>query len=98
MADMNDETPTVAPSEIENFKRALYIDGDDEDSLIADYLANAKAYVQNAVDPNADLTKYHQYNWAIQMLAQFWYQNRAIDMKQTPYQVISMIQQLRGIV
>lgn len=98
MADKNNETPNVSGNEIENFKYALYIDGNEDDSLIADYLANAKAYVQNAVDPNADLTKYHQYNWAVQMLAQFWFQNRAIDMKQTPYQVISMIQQLRGLV
>lgn len=31
------------------------------------------------------------------LLTQFWYQNRDIDMQNTPYQVRSMIQQLRGI-
>lgn len=87
----------ATPDEVENFKQALYIDGADEDELIENYIIHAKAYVQNAVDENADLTKYQQYEFAVQMLAQFWYQNRAIDMKQTPYQVVSMIQQLRGL-
>ena len=88
----------IGQSEIDNFKEALYIDGNDEDKLIRDYLTSAKQYVQNAVSVDADLTKYQQYDFAVQMLAQFWYQNRGIDMKQTPYQVVSMIQQLRGLV
>ena len=88
----------VDESEVNNFKQALYLDGNDEDELIKDYLANAKQYVQNAVSIDADLTKYQQYEFAVQMLAQFWYQNRGIDMQKTPYQVVSMIQQLRGLV
>lgn len=88
----------IEQSEIDNFKQALYLDGNDEDGLIRDYLINAKQYVQNAVSANADLSKYKQYNFAVQMLAQFWYQNRGVDMQQTPYQVVSMIQQLRGLV
>ncbi|MCC4440433.1 head-tail connector protein [Limosilactobacillus reuteri] len=84
--------------EVDNFKQALYLDGEEEDQLIKDYLKNAKAYVQNAVSPTEDLTKYDQYTFAVQMLAQFWYQNRGIDMAKTPYQVVSMIQQLRGLV
>lgn len=82
----------------ENLKRALYIDTDDDDDLIRSYIKAAMAYVQKAVDDDADLTKYQQYDFAVQMLAQFWYQNRGIDMKQTPYQVVSMIQQLRGLI
>lgn len=88
----------IDQSEIDNFKQALYLDGNDEDGLIKDYLSNAKQYVQNAVSVDADLTKYYQYDFAVQMLAQFWYQNRGSDMQQTPYQVVSMIQQLRGLV
>lgn len=88
----------IGQFEIDNFKEALYIDGNDEDKLIRDYLTSAKQYVQNAVSVDADLTKYQQYDFAVQMLAQFWYQNRGIDMKQTPYQVVSMIQQLRGLI
>ena len=84
--------------EVDNFKQALYLAGEEEDQLIKDYLKNAKAYVQNAVSPTEDLTKYDQYTFAVQMLAQFWYQNRGIDMTNTPYQVLSMIQQLRGLV
>lgn len=83
--------------EVDNFKQALYLDGEEEDQLIKDYLKNAKAYVQNAVNPTADLTQYEQYTFAVQMLAQFWYQNRGIDMSNTPYQVLSMIQQLRAL-
>lgn len=88
----------VSQDEIANFKQALYIDGTDDDALIANYLKSAKIYVQNAVNPTAGLKIYDQYTFAVQMLAQFWYQNRGIDMEKTPYQVVSMIQQLRGLV
>lgn len=94
----NTNQTKVDQSEIDNFKKALYLDGNEENGLISDYLANAKQYVQNAVSVDADLTKYQQYTFAVQMLAQFWYQNRGIDMQKTPYQVVSMIQQLRGFV
>ncbi|WP_143443124.1 head-tail connector protein, partial [Lactiplantibacillus plantarum] len=41
---------------------------------------------------------YKQYDFAVSLLTQFWYQNRVTDMTKTPYQVVSMIQQLRGLV
>lgn len=88
----------VSKDDLNVFKQALYIDNDLDDQMIADYLKNAKEYVQNAVSPTADLSSYSQYKYAVQMLAQFWYQNRAVDMNKTPYQVVSMIQQLRGLV
>lgn len=87
---------SVSDSELSNFKQALYIDGNDDDEMIKSYIEAAKEYVQNAVSTTADLTQYQQYKFAFFMLAEFWYQNRAIDMQQTPYQVVSMIQQLRG--
>lgn len=82
--------------EINNMKKALRIDGNDDDTMLANYLQAAKAYVQHAVQSDTDLTKYRQYEFAVQMLAQFYYQNRGTDMVKTPYQVLSMIQQLRG--
>lgn len=87
----------ASDQEVTNFKQALYIDGNDDDALIADYISAAKDYVQNAVSTQTDVSQRQQFKFAVQMLAQFWYQNRGIDMKQTPYQVLSMIQQLRGL-
>lgn len=95
---MDNNSSAIDQKAVDNFKQALYLDGSEDDGLINTYIDNAKQYVQNAVSANADLTKYQQYNFAVQMLAQFWYQNRGTDMQQTPYQVVSMIQQLRGLV
>lgn len=87
----------VPYNEVMNFKQALYIDTDEEDGLIENYLMTAKDYINGAVgDDVEDFQHDQRYNFAVQMLAQFWYQNRGIDMQNTPYQVVSMIQQLRG--
>lgn len=87
---------TVSDEELQNFKQALYIDGDEDNLMIRDYIVTARQYVTDAVSQDTDLSKYQQFEFAVQMLAQFWYQNRGIDMNQTPYQVVSMIQQLRA--
>lgn len=82
----------------DDIKTSLRIDVTDDDSMIQSYIDNATAYVQNAVNPTADLTSYPQFKFAISLLTQFWYQNRTTDMVKTPYQVVSMIQQLRGLI
>ncbi|KRL05838.1 head-tail connector protein [Liquorilactobacillus oeni] len=82
----------------EDIKNSLRIDVTADDVMIQQYIDNAKAYVQEAVDSDTDLTQYTQYDFAVSLLTQFWYQNRVIDMQQTPYQVVSMIQQLRGLI
>lgn len=82
----------------DDIKTSLRIDITDDDSMIADYISNAESYVQNAVNPDVDLSRYDQFKFAVSLLVQFWYQNRATDMTKTPYQVVSMIQQLRGLV
>lgn len=87
---------TVSDEELQNFKQALYIDGDEDNLMISDYIVTARQYVTDAVSQDTDLSEYQQFEFAVQMLAQFWYQNRGIDMNQTPYQVVSMIQQLRA--
>lgn len=84
---------------IDTIKNALRIDGNDDDALIQGYIDTAKEYVANAVidgPASEPLTNNRKYRLAVIILVQFWYSNRATDMKQTPYQVRSLIQQLRG--
>lgn len=83
---------------VDDIKTSLRLDLTEDDTLIQGYLDSAKEYVQTAVSTTADLTQYKQYDFAVSLLTQFWYQNRVVDMKQTPYQVVSMIQQLRGLI
>ena len=77
-------------------KKALCIDISDDDELIQSYIDNAVEYVKTAVSETADLTQFKQFDYAVTLLAQFWYLNRDIDMKTQPYQVVSLIQQLKA--
>lgn len=92
---INTSDSGIKPADI---KTSLRIDVTDDDSMIQQYITNAETYVQNAVNPSADLSAYPQYKFAVSLLTQFWYQNRVTDMTKTPYQVVSMIQQLRGLI
>ncbi|MCG0620672.1 prophage P2b protein 19, head-to-tail joining [Lactiplantibacillus plantarum] len=83
---------------VDNIKLSLRIDVTEDDPMIKSYLDAAKDYVQTAVSTNEDVSIYKQYDFAVSLLTQFWYQNRVTDMTKTPYQVVSMIQQLRGLV
>ncbi len=87
---------TITPADI---KASLRIDVSDDDTMIQQYIDSAANYIQTAVSATEEqLNDYNQYWFAVSLLTQFWYQNRAIDMKNTPYQVVSMIQQLRGVI
>lgn len=94
------EDSTIKPEiSVDAIKDALRIDGDEDDALIQGYIDTAKEYVANAVidgPASEPLTSSRKYRLAVIILVQFWYSNRATDMKQTPYQVRSLIQQLRG--
>lgn len=96
---MADSTTTqITPQDIKN---SLRIEVTDDDEMIQQYIATAENYVQNAVSSAItidDLYTHQQFKFAVSLLTQFWYQNRDIDMQNTPYQVRSMIQQLRGII
>lgn len=84
---------------VQDIERSLRIDLTDDGALIQTYIDTAVAYIQNAVDSThtvEQLETYPQFNFAVSLLVQFWYSNRDTDMKETPYQVVSMIQQLRG--
>lgn len=96
---MADSTTTqITPQDIKN---SLRIEVTDDDDMIQQYINTAENYVQNAISSAVnidDLYAYQQFKFAVSLLTQFWYQNRDIDMQNTPYQVRSMIQQLRGII
>lgn len=83
---------------VDDIKLSLRIDVTEDDSMIKSYLDAAEDYVQTAVSGSEDVSMYKQYDFAVSLLTQFWYQNRVTDMTKTPYQVVSMIQQLRGLV
>ncbi len=83
---------------VDDIKLSLRIDVTEDDSMIKSYLDAAEDYVQTAVSKNENVSMYKQYDFAVSLLTQFWYQNRVTDMTKTPYQVVSMIQQLRGLV
>ena len=96
MTDTINNQPEIS---VDTIKDALRIDGNDDDTLIEGYIDTAKEYVANAVidgPASEHLTSSRKYRLAVIILVQFWYSNRATDMKQTPYQVRSLIQQLRG--
>lgn len=96
MTDTINNQPEIG---VDTIKDALRIDGNDDDTLIEGYIDTAKEYVANAVidaPASEPLTSSRKYRLAVIILVQFWYSNRATDMKQTPYQVRSLIQQLRG--
>ncbi|MCP9370018.1 head-tail connector protein [Lentilactobacillus kefiri] len=86
---------------VNDIKNSLRIDVTNDDDMIQTYINTAIDYVINAVDSSksaTDFAGYKQFDFAVSLLTQFWYSNRNIDMQNTPYQVVSMIQQLRGIV
>lgn len=82
---------------VDDLKNSLRIEITDDDRMLQTYIDTAEDYVTNAVDKNADFTGYKQFDFAVSLLAQFWYLNRDTDMAKTPYQVVSMIEQLRGL-
>lgn len=81
---------------VEDIKKSLRIEVTDDDDLIQFYIDSAKEYVQGAIGTTDDLTEFNQYWFAISLLTQFWYQNRDNDIKETPYQIVATLQQLRG--
>lgn len=96
MTDTINNQPEIS---VDTIKDALRIDGNEDDVLIQSYINTAKNYVASAIvdsQPNDELTKNTKYRLAVIILVQFWYSNRTTDMKKTPYQVRSLIQQLRG--
>lgn len=89
---------------VDDIKNSLRLDDTDdaEVAMLQNYITAAGDYVRHAVDSTIDpkdYEQYSQYDIAVAMLVEFWYQNRgqiATASQEIPYTVISMIQQLRG--
>ncbi|WP_390409490.1 head-tail connector protein [Lacticaseibacillus jixiensis] len=79
-------------------------DSEADTVLLGTYIPAAEEFVKDAVDSTAevaDFAAYKQFDMAVALLVEFWYMTRGDVQnadKGTPYQVVSMIQQLRGIV
>jgi len=86
---------------VQDLKNSLRITHTLDDDLLQRYLDTATAYVTNAVNSNVnneEYNKYKQFDFAVSLLAQYWYNNRGIELKkQIPIEVLAMIQQLRGL-
>lgn len=95
---MTDDSTSLPEVSVDTIKDALRIDGNDDDTLIQGYIDTAQDYIKGSVvsDEKFDLSANRKYRLAVLLLVQFWYSNRTTDIKQTPYQVRSLIQQLRG--
>lgn len=85
---------------LQDVKNSLRVTHELDDTLLQNYIDTAQDYVVNAVNNNvsADVySKYKQFDFAISLLAQYWYNTRNVDTdKQIPTEVLAMIQQLRG--
>lgn len=92
---------TVSTEQIANSLRLDNISAADTD-MIQNYITAAGEYVRNAVDhtaPESDFEQFSQYDIAVAMLTEFWFENRgeiSTASQELPYTVTSMIQQLRG--
>ena len=93
---MTEPTQGEPQLNIETIKNALRIDGNDDDIMLQGYLNAAEDYVNNAIGAETDYSNDRRFRFAVILLVQFWYSNRTTDMQHTPYQVLSMIQQLRA--
>jgi len=85
---------------LEDVKLSLRLDEDWDDGLLQNYIDTAQEYVISAVDHNIsvdEISKYKQFDFAVSLLAQYWYNTRNVDVdKPVPTEVLAMIQQLRG--
>lgn len=86
---------------LEDIKKALRIEHNEDDTMLMAYLTTAGDYVLNAVDKSLkDVPAFiedSRHDMAVSLLTQHWYMNRGVDgASYVPATVLSMIQQLRG--
>lgn len=81
-------------------KLSLRIDHNYDDELITVLLETAKSYLKDAIDSNAaegTIEGYQQYDWAVSLLTQHWYEGRFETPKEhIPTTVQALLQQMRG--
>lgn len=85
---------------LENIKLSLRIDHSFDDGLITALLDTAKGYVKDAIDSgdtDGIIEGYQQYDWAVSLLTQHWYEGRFETPKEhIPTTVQALLQQMRG--
>lgn len=85
---------------LQDVKNSLRVTHALDDTLLQNYIDTAQDYIVNAVNNNVSIDefqKYKQFDFAVSLLAQYWYNTRNTDTdKQIPTEVLAMIQQLRG--
>ena len=87
---------TATETELAEVKNALRLDYTLDDDMLSQLIVNAKTYIHQAVGDIDGLEERPQFKFAVVSLCVFWYQNNGEDIKETPYQVRSMIHQLRS--
>ena len=85
---------------LESVKLSLRIDHNFDDELISALLETAKSYLKDAIDSNntdGTIEGYKQYDWAVSLLTQHWYEGRFETPKEhIPTTVQALLQQMRG--
>lgn len=85
---------------LQDVKNSLRVTHALDDTLLQNYIDTAQDYIVNAVNNNVSIDefqKYKQFDFAISLLTQYWYNTRNTDTdKQVSTEVLAMIQQLRG--
>lgn len=86
---------------IEDLKNSLRIDHNFDDDLLQQLLDTAAQYVINAIDSKDKtgiIEEYDQFNWAVSLLTQHWYETRDTpNSERMPVTVQALIQQMRGL-
>ncbi len=69
---------------LESVKLSLRVDHNFDDELITALLETAKSYLKDAIDSNntdGTIEGYKQYDWAVSLLTQHWYEGRSKHLK-----------------
>ena len=89
--------------ELDELKSILMIDHDEDDAYLLMLQKVAQRYIADAIDQKASLEtlqQREQFNFAVLLLVGHWYQNRLatseVNLNDSPYGVVSLVQQLRG--
>ncbi|MEY9979029.1 head-tail connector protein [Lysinibacillus sp. RC79] len=91
---------SLVTATLANIKLSLRVDQDYDDEIIMALLETAKQYVKDAIDStstNSVIEGYKQYDWAVSLLTQHWYEGRFEAPKEhIPTTVQALLQQMRG--
>lgn len=87
-------------STLENIKLALRLDHDYDNEILTVLIETAQEYIINAIDSTdtqGTIQAYKQFDWAVSLLVQHWYEGRLDAPKEhIPTTVQALLQQMRG--